>query len=120
MFGLGELESAVMDALWDAGEPVKVRDILERLHTGKNLAYTTVMTVLDNLHRKGWTSRELVGKAYLYQPAFTREEAAARALREVLMASGDPEATLMHFAKSASDEESAILRSGLRRKSRRR
>ncbi|MGH3948826.1 MAG: BlaI/MecI/CopY family transcriptional regulator [Pseudonocardiaceae bacterium] len=119
MFGLGELESAVMQELWESEEPAKVRDILERLSTRKKLAYTTVMTVLDNLHRKGWARRELAGKAYLYEPALSREAAATRALREVLQASGNPELTLMHFARSASDEETAVLRDGLKRKTRR-
>lgn len=119
MFGLGELESAVMDILWRTGEPVRVRDVLNGL-TGRRLAYTTVMTVLDNLFRKGWVRRELDGKAYLYQPALGREEAAARALREVLRSSGDPEAALLHFASTASDQETDALRTGLRRKSRRR
>jgi predicted transcriptional regulator len=53
MFGLGDLESAVMAVLWGSTEPGKVREVLERLHTPKQLAYTTVLTVLDNLHRKG-------------------------------------------------------------------
>ena len=119
MFGLGELESAIMDVLWRAGEPAKVREVLDEL-TGRKLAYTTVMTVLDNLHRKGWVLRELDGKAYRYQPALGRKEAAARALREVLHASGDPEAALMHFASTASDLETDALRTGLRRKARRR
>jgi predicted transcriptional regulator len=116
MHGLGELEAAVMDVLWRASEPVKVRDVLERLD--RPLAYTTVMTVLDNLHRKQWVERELRGKAYLYRARMTREEAAARALREVLDASGDPHAVLMHFVASGSDEETDILRSALRRKRR--
>lgn len=114
MHGLGELEAAVMDVLWRATEPMKVRDVLDRLD--RPLAYTTVMTVLDNLHRKQWVERELRGKAYLYRPTLTREEAAARALREVLDASGDPYAVLMHFVASGSDEETDILRSALRRK----
>ncbi|MFI7677498.1 BlaI/MecI/CopY family transcriptional regulator [Actinophytocola sp. NPDC049390] len=114
MHGLGELEAAVMDVLWRAAEPRKVRDVLDRLD--RSLAYTTVMTVLDNLHRKQWVERELHGKAYLYRPTLTREEAAARALREVLAASGDPHAVLMHFVASGSDEETDILRSALRRK----
>src|SRR5437764_12201095 len=82
MFGLGDLESAVMAVLWESGEPVTVRETLERLDTPKKLAYTTVMTVMDNLHRKGWVRRELHGKAYYYEPLTSREEAAARALRE--------------------------------------
>lgn len=116
MRGLGELEAAVMDVLWHAGEPLKVRQVLERLDTGKALAYTTVLTVLDNLHRKDWVSRELDGKAYRYQPTISRAEAAANAVREVLIASGDPQAALLHFAQSASEEESALLRKALRKK----
>jgi predicted transcriptional regulator len=114
MHGLGELEAAVMDVLWRVPGPMKVRDVLDRLD--RALAYTTVMTVLDNLHRKQWVERELHGKAYLYRPTMTREEAAARALREVLDASGDPHAVLMHFVASGSDEETDILRTALRRK----
>lgn len=116
MHGLGELESAAMDVLWRADEPVKVREVLERLDTGRMLAYTTVMTVLDNLHRKSWVQRELVGKAYLYTTAVSREEAAARALREVLDTSGDPDAVLLHFARTVSDHESSLLRKALRKK----
>lgn len=118
MFGLGDLESAVMTVLWETNEPVKVRDVLDNLDTGKKLAYTTVMTVLDNLYRKGWVQRELDGKAYLYEPALTQEAAAARALRDVLDASGDAEAVLMYFATSVSDREREVLRSGLRKKAR--
>lgn len=116
MQGLGELESAVMDVLWDASDRLKVRDVLERLDTGKQLAYTTVMTVLDNLHRKHHVEREQQGRAYLYRPALSREEVAARAVRDVLASSGDPTAVLMHFVASASDEESDLLRQALRRK----
>jgi predicted transcriptional regulator len=105
-----------MDVLWACPEPVKVRDVLDRLDTGRQLAYTTVMTVLDNLHRKRWVERELHGKAYLYVPTLSREEAAARALREVLDASGDPQAVLMHFVASGSAEETDALRNALRRK----
>lgn len=114
--GLGELEAAVMDSLWRATQPLKVRDVLERLDTGKPLAYTTVMTVLDNLHRKGWVQRDLDRRAYRYRPAFSRAEASARALRAVLDSSGDPEAVLLHFAQSVSEQESVVLRRALRGK----
>ncbi len=59
MRGLGELESAVMDVLWSMPGPLRVRDVLDELAPGRTLAYTTVMTVLDNLHRKGWVQREM-------------------------------------------------------------
>ena len=116
MFGLGALEGAIMTVLWHAEAQVKVRDVRDRLRTDKPLAYTTVMTVLDNLYRKGWVSRELDGKAYRYRPSMTREEAAARALREALDDSGDPRAALLHFANSASDDEADLLRTALARK----
>ncbi|MBE8516130.1 BlaI/MecI/CopY family transcriptional regulator [Amycolatopsis sp. H6(2020)] len=115
MRGLGELERAVMDVLWADGGPMKVRDVLDRLDTGKALAYTTVMTVLDNLHRKEWVRRARTGKAYAYEPTVTRAEASARSLRQVLDESGDPEAVLLHFARSATAPETAALRKGLRR-----
>ena len=54
---LGELEAAVMDVLWDGAAPCRVRDVRACLAPGSPLAYTTVMTVLDNLHRKGWVRR---------------------------------------------------------------
>jgi predicted transcriptional regulator len=111
--GLGELESSVMGVLWSTADPLRVRDVLAGLNTPRPLAYTTVMTVLDNLHRKSWVHRELVGKAYHYTSAMSREEAAARALREVLHESGDPDAVLLHFARSVSAHESRLLRQAL-------
>ncbi len=74
------------------------------------------MTVMDNLHRKDWLTRERDGKAYLYEPTVTRAGAAANAVREILSASGDPQAALLHFARTASEEESDLLRKALRRK----
>lgn len=110
---LGELEAAVMDVLWGSGVPYRVRDVRTRLAEDRPLAYTTVMTVLDNLHRKGWVHRELDGRAYLYRPAATREEETARALRDLLDSCGDSETVLLHFARSVSDRESAVLRDAL-------
>ncbi|KXO92866.1 penicillinase repressor [Tsukamurella pulmonis] len=114
----GELESAVMQVLWDSEHALKVQEVVDALDTGRALAYTTVMTVLDNLHRKQWVQREKVGKAYFYEPTLSRAEAATQALRDVLDASGDPEAVLLHFTESASDEESKVIRRALRRRSR--
>jgi predicted transcriptional regulator len=117
---LGELEASVMDVLWRVGVPMRVREVLGDLNQGRNLAYTTVMTVLDNLHRKDWVLREVDGRAYVYRPSVSREEAATQALRDVLDATGDPESVLLHFARSVSERESDILRKGLRRTPRKR
>ncbi len=113
MNGLGELEAAVMDVLWRTPQPARVRDVLNELAPQRTLAYTTVMTVLDNLHRKGWVVRQLDGKAYLYQPTVSREESAARALRRLLDATGNPEGVLLHFARTASKRELAVLRKAI-------
>jgi predicted transcriptional regulator len=71
------------------------------------------MTVLDNLHRKGWVQREMDGRAYRYRPTATREEATARALRALLDASGDAEAVLLQFANCVTERESQVLRRAL-------
>ncbi len=114
---LGKLEAAVMDVLWSADGPLTVRQVLERLPAQRDLAYTTVMTVLSNLFRKEVVEREPAGRAYSYRPSLSRQEAAAASLREILESSADPRAVLMHFAETASEEESTVLRDGLARRS---
>lgn len=113
---LGTLESAVMDILWSSPGALTVRDVLEMMRPQRNLAYTTVMTVLSNLYRKAMVDREPAGKAYSYRPALTRQGAAAAALREVLDASGDPRSVLLQFAATATEEESMVLRDALARR----
>jgi len=68
---LGPLEIAVMDILWDRGES-NVHDVIERL--GRPLAYTTVMTTLDRLYKKGLLSRHKSERAFLYSTRQTRLE----------------------------------------------
>lgn len=120
MLKLGELEASIMDVLWTATEPMRVREVLDELNEHRNLAYTTVMTVLDNLHRKGWVVREMERRAYRYTAVTSREEATAQSLRELLDSADDRESVLLHFVQSVSEEESDILRKALRRKPRKR
>lgn len=114
--GLGALEAAVMGVLWDSEVPMPVRGVIDALSWPKPLAYTTVMTVLDNLHRKEYVERTMHGRAYQYRPALSRGEAAADAIRQVLNEAVDPEAVLLHFASTVTDDESRVLRSGLNRR----
>ena len=116
---LGELETQIMEILWGAGKQWSVRSVHEELLNKRPLAYTTVMTVLDNLHRKGYVERVMRGRAYQYRPAFTRSRASAEAMREILQGAGDREAALLHFVTSVSDAESELLRSALERRDRR-
>ncbi|GAW49771.1 MULTISPECIES: BlaI/MecI/CopY family transcriptional regulator [unclassified Nocardioides] len=111
--GLGELEAAVMQRLWEWDRPVPVRTVLEDLQRERALAYTTVMTVLDNLHTKGFVQRHKDGRAYVYEPAFSREQHASELLGEVLAQSNDRSATLLHFVGQLSLDEAATLRAAL-------
>jgi len=117
---LGRLETQVMDVVWRTADPVRVRDVLDNLQTDREPAYTTVMTVMDNLYRKGWLTREREGRAYVYAATRSRMEAAADAVRELLAYTGDPTAALLHFARGASDAESKALTRGLRERGRQR
>ncbi|MFC3495804.1 BlaI/MecI/CopY family transcriptional regulator [Glycomyces rhizosphaerae] len=107
---LGELEAAIMDVLWSASGPLTVREVLGALDRDPEPAYTTVMTVLDNLHRKGNVTRERAGRAWAYRPAQTREEFDAEAMAAVLESSTDRGATLLRFIGKISPEELARLR----------
>lgn len=96
MHGLGPLEADVMDVVWAADRSLRVRDVLDRLPQ-RQLAYTTVMTVLDKLHRKGWLAREQDGRAYTYRCVRSREAYCAALMSDVLAASKDPAQTLRRF-----------------------
>lgn len=69
---LGELEQSAMEVLWDEA-PLAVREVQKRVARGK-LAYTTIMTTLDRLFKKGLLRREKVGIAFVYRPAIDRDE----------------------------------------------
>ncbi len=66
---LGELEQAVMEVLWESPTALAVRDVQAKLSGERELAYTTVMTVMDRLAKKGQLLRELEGRAWRYSPA---------------------------------------------------
>jgi predicted transcriptional regulator len=99
---LGVLEADVMEQLWRQGEAT-VRTVLEAINAtaGKERAYTTVMTVMGNLDRKGLLTRRREGKTDIYTPLMSREEyldARARAEAGALVGRYG-EAALMAFAR---------------------
>ncbi len=69
---LGRLEQQVMDDLWSRGRPASVREVWESLET--DLAYTTLMTTLDRLYKKGLLERNKDGRAFRYAPRVSREQ----------------------------------------------
>ncbi|MEW6243748.1 MAG: BlaI/MecI/CopY family transcriptional regulator [Bacillota bacterium] len=80
---LGDLEACVMEIVWQMGE-CSVRDVYERLPLDKELAYTTVMTVMSRLSDKGLLIRRPKGKAYIYAPAMGREQYLEKVVGEVM------------------------------------
>ena len=72
-----------MNTLWPMGEGT-VRDIRDRLAERRPRAYTTIMTIMDRLARKGVVERRKVGRAYIYRPNLSAEDARSQALGQVI------------------------------------
>lgn len=107
---MGPLEAAVMQCVWAATEPQSVRQVQAQISTERSFAYTTVMTVMDNLHSKGLLARVRDGRAYLYSSKQTREEYTASILGDVLAEGGDRRGVLMHFVDSLDEDALTSLR----------
>ncbi|CPV36262.1 BlaI/MecI/CopY family transcriptional regulator [Mycobacteroides abscessus] len=118
--GFGELETVVMDRVWNRGaDTTTVREVFDELAADRDIAYTTVMSTMDNLHTKGWLERERDGKAYRYWAALTREQHSARLMSQALDAGGKPDLVLTHFLEQIGPQESERLRAMLRRPAKR-
>jgi predicted transcriptional regulator len=111
--GFGDLETVVMDRLWNREGETTVRELFEDMRLDREIAYTTVMSTMDNLHRKGWLDRKRQGKAFRYWPSLTREQHSARLMRDALDGGGNPSLVLSHFLEQMTDEESVALRASL-------
>ena len=109
----GGLEMAIMDVMWAANTPCTTREVRERMRYGRPVAYTTVMTVMDILYRKGVLQRVKHGRAWQYWPVERREEHDARVMTEVLRSGGDEAVTMRHFLERVSDDELDRLRSAV-------
>ena len=109
----GELEAVIMERLWERGRPALVREVLDDLRGDRDLAYTTVMTVMDNLHRKGWLRRERDGRAWRYEPTGSRSGYTAALMNEALETSADRPRALAHFALQMRPGDAALLRDAL-------
>lgn len=90
MVSRGELEQRVMELLWQSTEARTVTELHLKLGQERELAYTTVMTVLDRLAKKGLARRELVGRAWQYEAADPQHVVVSRQLAE-LVANLDPD-----------------------------
>jgi predicted transcriptional regulator len=105
---LGDLEADIMQAVWERGaSEVTVRDIHEALESSRKIAYTTVMTVMGNLARKGLLKAEKSGKAHLYRATqsyeqFT-EQAVGRIVAELMKDFSAP--AIAHFARAVQQKQ---------------
>ena len=114
----GELESAVMTAIWDAPEPVTVRQVMAevgRQSSSGPPAYTTIMTVMERLLKKGLLGRAASGRAHLYSPTKSREEHTATLMAEALGTSPNRATTLQFFAAELSAAERSRMKDMLDR-----
>ena len=101
-----------MDILWESPDPLTVRQVSGNL-TERDLAHTTVMTVLDRLAKKGFARRERDGRAWRYRAAETREAYVTELMLSALEQTGDRHAALTRFARSVSETEATALRRAL-------
>ncbi|MFT4108038.1 BlaI/MecI/CopY family transcriptional regulator [Propionicimonas sp.] len=109
----GELELAVMDILWSHPSALSVRDVHDEISSDRDLAYTTVMTVLDRLAKKGAVVRNLDGRAWLYRPARSKvAEVAAEALELLSRLSVPERREVLAELNRALDEPSGVVSSG--------
>jgi predicted transcriptional regulator len=106
----GELERQVLDVLWTAEGPLTPRDVHTAFGSKRGLAYTTVMTILVRLWRKGLLEREPRGRAFAYRPIETRDERVVSRMRELLAGAGDRTAALAGFVDSLPPDELDDLR----------
>ena len=108
-----DLELQVLSVLWERG-PSAVRDVLEAMPDGKTRAYTTVLTVLQGLEKKGLVKHKQKGRQYVYGAAATRRGVLRPRLRRLLshVFRGDPTAVLQQILDGAevTSEDLAAMR----------
>ncbi|QWC86605.1 BlaI/MecI/CopY family transcriptional regulator [Nocardioidaceae bacterium] len=107
---MGVLESAVMSQMWDRGDEATVREVRDSLLAVRPVAYTTVLTVLHNLHRIGFVSRRTADRAFVYRAVSSREEYAASLMGEVLESVERRDAVLLQFVQRLHPSELEQLR----------
>ncbi|MCW2779089.1 MAG: transcriptional repressor, CopY family [Frankiales bacterium] len=106
------LERAAMDVVWGAAAPVTAREVADAL-ADRGLAYTTWLTVLGRLERKGLLSRDKVGRAHTYVPTASRADHVAVLMEQALGQAEDRAAVLQHFVRSVGPEDADALRRAL-------
>lgn len=98
---LGGLEVQIMGILWQSQEQISVSDVVKTLSKKRNIAYTTIMTIMTRLTDKGLLKRTSSGKAYLYKPAYSKDTFLTRISKQIIknLVSSFGETAIAHFAE---------------------
>ena len=125
LHGLGDLQAEVMEIVWELGEAT-VTQVHERVCRKRKVTYTTILTAMQKLDKKGWLRHRSEGRAYVYQPRQSREEAHSGVLSKLIKEAfrADPLRLMSHLLEEhpMTDEELADLKQLIdnRRKEKRR
>jgi BlaI family transcriptional regulator, penicillinase repressor len=111
--GLGSLQSEVMEIVWERGEAT-VAAVVETISRRRAVTYTTVLVAMQKLSHTGWLKHRAEGRAYVYSPAKSREQASGGVLKDLLQSAfgGDPRLLLSQLldAKPMNREQLDELR----------
>ncbi len=105
----GDLEAVIMDTVWRSDGPMLVRDVVEAIQDDRQIAFTTVQTVMEILYRKGWLTRKKDGRAYRYHATRPREEYTAQLLSEAFDTTSDRGAAFSRLLEELNPDEVAEL-----------
>ncbi len=107
---LGGLEAEIMQAVWSS-ETCTVRDVHERLRLSRSIAYTTVMTVMARLTKKGLLSRKMIDGSYLYEPVMSQSEFERSVVGAVLdsLLESFSHQTMAHLVSTVGSQDEAEL-----------
>lgn len=113
---LGELEKEVMEVVWQSAKSITVRHVFESIRKRRKIAYTTVMTIMGRLVKKGFLKTEVSGKAYIYKAVFSKDKFLTRISRQIIknLTSSFGDTAIAHFAqeleKIPADKKQRLLK----------
>lgn len=107
---MGGLEEEIMECVWEGG-PVSVREVHRCLFAKRDIAYTTVMTVMSRLAEKGLLVRHREGRAFIYSASTTRDEYCVGVVKDFMdgMLVGTSKPGLAHFVERLTADDAAQL-----------
>ncbi len=108
---LGSLESEIMEVVWLSGSEVTVRQVLDALQNNRELAYTTVMTIMGRLVEKKLLEKRKEGNAFLFKPALSRDEFTGKVVGSLIddLLSDFSETTMSHFVRRVGEKDRSVL-----------